>query len=210
MGDRILVLVRHGETVGKSSVRLYGATDIDLSERGREQMRKVHSALENHKFQKVITSPLIRSKESASIIMDGYPHNPTIVKDFAEINFGRWEGWTFKEAEERDPEVYNAWQTTGWDFSFPEGDSRRGFHGRVSNAAEYVFSEPSGKTLAVLHKGVIKVIIAALLNVDYEEIKKYPVELGSIHRLKKTENGWKAISTNETEHLGDSRIPSSI
>jgi broad specificity phosphatase PhoE len=34
-----LVLVRHGETVGHSSIRYYGRTDVALSDLGRRQMR---------------------------------------------------------------------------------------------------------------------------------------------------------------------------
>jgi broad specificity phosphatase PhoE len=33
-----LLLVRHGETVGQSSIRLYGATDVALSDEGELQM----------------------------------------------------------------------------------------------------------------------------------------------------------------------------
>jgi broad specificity phosphatase PhoE len=36
---KTLVLVRHGETEGNSSIRYYGDTDIELSELGRAQMR---------------------------------------------------------------------------------------------------------------------------------------------------------------------------
>ncbi len=210
MSDSILILVRHGETVGQSSVRLYGATDIELSGKGREQMRKVGLLLADEKFQQVISSPLSRSMEGASIAADGRMSDHRIVKDFREINFGRWEGWTFEEAKERDAEVYAEWQMRRTDFSFPEGDSIPEFHNRVSNAAREVFYEPPAKTLAVLHKGVIRVIIASLLDIDFQEVRKYSIELGSIHRLEKTADGWRTLSINETAHLGESRIPESF
>ena len=34
---RRILLVRHGETDGESSVRFHGSTDVDLSAEGREQ-----------------------------------------------------------------------------------------------------------------------------------------------------------------------------
>ena len=43
-----LFLVRHGETTGQSSVRLYGATDVPLSDLGREQVRAVACRARRH------------------------------------------------------------------------------------------------------------------------------------------------------------------
>ena len=55
-----LILVRHGETTGNSAVRLYGRTDIALSDLGRRQMSRVREALDSEAFDTVITSPLRR------------------------------------------------------------------------------------------------------------------------------------------------------
>ena len=38
---RRIVLVRHGETVGNSSVRFHGSGDVALSDEGRSHMREV-------------------------------------------------------------------------------------------------------------------------------------------------------------------------
>ena len=41
-----LILVRHGETEGESSIRYHGRTDVALSELGRAQMRLAGRAIE--------------------------------------------------------------------------------------------------------------------------------------------------------------------
>lgn len=205
-----IILVRHGETIGDSAVRLYGKADVALSELGREQMRRAREALRGIVFERVIVSPLSRSRESAALVVGGGGPELTIVDEFAEIDFGDWEGLMLEEVAERDPEGHKAWDTEGIDFRFPGGDSKVEFFSRVAGAATRVFGEPDYPALAVLHKGVIKGILAGLLKRPVGDFVKHPIELGSIHRLRKFEEGWNLIAANETAHLGDSRIPASI
>ena len=92
-----LVLLRHGETEGQSSIRLYGATDIGLSELGKNQMRRAATVLKQETFKTIVTSPLRRSRDSASIVFDNHDSGTVIIEDFREINFGDWEGLTKQE-----------------------------------------------------------------------------------------------------------------
>jgi broad specificity phosphatase PhoE len=198
------VLVRHGETTGNSAVRLYGCTDVPLSDHGRRQMACVRDALRHETFDRVVVSPLARSRESASIVAPGL--EAVVEPGFTEIDFGLWEGWTFDEARARDPEGYAAWQRDGPRFRFPGGEERAAFHARVRDAAVRVFAAPC-RTLAVLHKGVIKIVVAALLDAPLEAISALPVDLGGIHRLRRTNDGWLYTSRNEVAHLGTERTP---
>jgi broad specificity phosphatase PhoE len=67
-----LTLVRHGETVGQSSVRYYGRTDVELSDVGRAQMRRVREAVAGERFTAVFTSRLRRSVEAAALIVPAH------------------------------------------------------------------------------------------------------------------------------------------
>ena len=60
---RRLVLIRHGETVGESSVRFHGSNDVELSAEGRALMREVGRGLRGEVFDLVLASPLRRSWE---------------------------------------------------------------------------------------------------------------------------------------------------
>src|SRR5208282_5591650 len=46
IGGARLILVRHGETEGESSIRYHGRTDVALSELGRTQMNLAGRAIE--------------------------------------------------------------------------------------------------------------------------------------------------------------------
>src|SRR6185295_1113985 len=118
---RRLVLVRHGETVGQSSIRYYGATDLALSADGEAQMRRVRQALAGEAFDAVYTSGLQRTIRAARIIV---PHLPAQgVAGFNEINFGRWEGLTREEIATRDPQLFQQWRAAPHEFTYPDGDA---------------------------------------------------------------------------------------
>jgi len=201
-----IVLLRHGETAGQSSVRLFGSTDIPLSDIGRRQMERAKPVLAGIEFKTVITSPLARSRESAVIVHDGSWPEPTVVDDFTEIDFGEWEGLTYREIEERDPERYALLKTEGALARFPGGDGKAEFFSRVAGAARRVFERIEMPALAVLHKGVIRGVMAGLLGADTAELSGNSIELGSIHRLEKNGDGWIVTSANEISHLGELRI----
>jgi broad specificity phosphatase PhoE len=204
-----LILVRHGETQGESSIRLYGSTDIELSETGREQMKRAGEALSGIAFRSVASSPLKRSREGAAIVSARSGVEPVAFEGLREIDFGLWEGWSLAEAEARDPLAYNLWKTTGTDFAFPGGESKKRFFSRVASAAVEIFPSLATPALAVLHKGVIKGVLAGLAGVDPVDFADYPVELGSIFRLEYNDGSWKVVSSNETAHLRELRISGS-
>ena len=101
---RRIVLIRHGETDGESSVRFHGSGDVDLSREGRAQMRAARARLQGEVLDTVVASPLRRAWRSAWILAGGRPVR--LEPDFREIHFGRWEGMTAQEIEASDPARY--------------------------------------------------------------------------------------------------------
>jgi broad specificity phosphatase PhoE len=142
---RTIVLVRHGETVGNSSVRYFGRTDLELSELGRAQMRAARRRLRNHfgsaRFAHVIASPLRRATEGATIIA-GPDGSIVEIEEFVEVDFGRFEGLTAEEIAARYPAEFERWNRNRLDpaFSYPGGESRRDFIDRVERGIQRMLS----------------------------------------------------------------------
>jgi broad specificity phosphatase PhoE len=215
---REIVLVRHGETAGQSSVRLFGATDIPLAPLGERQAHAAGVALRGRSFDAIVTSPLVRARRSCEMVLAGMgipgDREPTCLEGFREIDFGEWEGLTLAEIAERAPQAQIRWRTEGATFMFPGGESREGFlrrvHQTIPLAFDRHFAEGATSILAVLHKGVIKAVLNHLLRVDFEELQRTPVELGSIHRLEHQGDHWQLVEHNRVDHLGDElRMPGS-
>jgi broad specificity phosphatase PhoE len=204
-----LILLRHGETVGQSSIRLYGATDIALSPVGEQQAARAAQALKAHSFTRIVTSPLQRARRSAEIVRAAQPSPSApleVLHDLREVDFGSWEGLTWAEVEARDPDNHRAWHRERLQFTYPGGEARQSFLRRVHAAALAIPAHP-GPTLAVLHKGVIKAVIAALTGMPAEDATGLPVPLGSLHHLHHTGESWRLITVGRTDHLGDLYIP---
>ena len=92
------------------------------------------------------------------------------------------------------------------DMARRSGVSRASFHARVRDAALTHLGAPceQGPVLAVLHKGVIKAVLAALTGRPPAEFAELPVTLGSLHRLRwRPDGAWELASSNETAHLGE-------
>lgn len=159
---RRIVMLRHGETDGESSVRFHGATDVPLSEEGRAHMRQARDALANEWFDLLVASPLRRSWESARIVCGGQAP-VRIEPDFREIDFGRWEGLTLEEIQQRDPILFGDWQARAQGFAFPGGEKRADFVARVEAGLERVLASGARSALLVLHKGPIRAIAEKLL-----------------------------------------------
>lgn len=172
-------------------------------------MERVCERLGTVRFDRVLVSPLTRSRESGEIVRPP-PPPATVVEAFTEIDFGDWEGWTAEEVERRAAESYRQWRSQSPDWGFPGGETRSAFHARVASAARELFDDgAAGRVLAVLHKGVCKVILGTLLGEEPEEFLHRPCELGSIHHLVRENGHWRLDGAPQVDHLGPDRIPES-
>jgi broad specificity phosphatase PhoE len=200
----VLILVRHGETEGQSSIRYHGRSDVALSDLGRAQMRAAREAILRHhgglRFQTVFTTPLMRASEGARLIA-GETADLVVVEEFAEVHFGLFEGLTAEEIRERYPEEFTRWNADrlAADFAYPQGESRAGFAARVERGVDRmlsVWSPAAGRALVVAHRGVIRAIVNRLAG--HQPV----VELGSIQLLE-FDGGWHPVALDLTEHLAE-------
>lgn len=203
-----LILVRHGETVGRSSIRYYGRTDVALSDVGRAQMRAVREWLVRElgltHFAPVWSSPLCRAAEGARIIC-GPGTEVTEVKEFVEVDFGLFEGLTNDEIRERYQAEYARWNRDRLapDYAYPGGENRAAFNTRVARGLVRVIHELDAvadgqdAALIVAHRGVIRAITQRLAGVEPQ------IELASIHILRRIANDslWEPEALDLTDHL---------
>lgn len=148
-------LIRHGSTGESEKGRYIGSTDIPLSLKGMETLKKYSEQYDYPGAPIVYSSPLQRCVQSAKIL---YPSiAPRIVGDLAECSFGDWEGKTAQElAGDKD---FAAWLANSSEISPPNGESGKAFLRRICKAFEKIVAElvESGETSAVIitHGGVI-------------------------------------------------------
>jgi broad specificity phosphatase PhoE len=182
-----IVLVRHGETEGESSIRYHGAGDVALNDVGREQARAARRHVPGDRWDLIVASSLMRAWQTAHIIAPG--RAVRLESDFREIDFGRWEGLTRQEISALDPDLYEAWQRGAGEFEFPEGERRDAFRSRVERGLERLLVSGVRSAIVVAHKGVVRRVAEALSG---EPLSAGEPSLGGVVRLaRRNPDGWQ-------------------
>src|SRR5436190_8215158 len=116
-------MVRHGATVLSAEDRFAGASDIELSEEGRQQAQCLSQRLRHEKIAAVYASPMGRTVETARIL--AAPHDIQVqTRDgFREISHGHWEGMKRRDVEEKFPQEIAEWEKDPYTFAPPGGES---------------------------------------------------------------------------------------
>ena len=181
-----VILVRHGETAGQSSIRYYGATDVPLSDEGRAQVRAARDRIRGETFDAVWASTLCRSWESARIVAPGHPVQ--LESNFREIDFGDWEGLTAEEIAEVDPAGYARWQAEGLEYTFPGGEPREALRARVGRGLERIHASGVESVLVAVHKGVVRALLELITG---HTLPPGEPELGGVvHASRRPDGSW--------------------
>lgn len=162
--SRELILVRHGETLHNVARITQGWSDSELSELGREQVRRLAERLAGLKPTALYSSTLGRALSTAQAIADATGLEIIPMDDFREMNYGRWEGRAFLDIRREDEEVYKRW-IVDEDCRCPEGESHSDVRLRLERAFEQVNSAQvnSERAVVVAHGTAIRIAAMALL-----------------------------------------------
>jgi broad specificity phosphatase PhoE len=107
-----LLLIRHGETEWNRQGKFQGQIDVPLNDNGRLQAQKAAVFLKDVELDFAITSPMLRPKETAEIILNNHQSLKLELQDgFREISHGLWEGKLESEIEQEFPGELERWRT---------------------------------------------------------------------------------------------------
>ncbi|WP_263418176.1 histidine phosphatase family protein [Terriglobus albidus] len=164
-----LVFVRHAET--DMAGKFCGHSDPSINEAGRKQVLDLISHLgDKQKFDAIYSSDLRRALDTATPIAAAF-HLP-LHKDstLREIYFGDWEGLTWKEIEERDPDYAHKWLKCFPSMPSPNGELFAAFEDRVMQAVRCLRDgEPDRKAVVVTHAGIMRLVLCGLLGCGQQE-----------------------------------------
>src|SRR3979490_3331779 len=118
-----IFLVRHGATVLTAEDRFAGATNVQLSDEGREQVRRLAVRLQGENIMAIYASPLDRTVETARSLAEPHGLEVQTRDGLREISHGRWEQMTRKEVEQAFPDEAAAWEKDPYTFAPVGGES---------------------------------------------------------------------------------------
>ncbi|MGH2520953.1 MAG: histidine phosphatase family protein [Anaerolineales bacterium] len=162
-----MFLVRHGATLLSAEDRFAGATEVELSPEGRDQVEHLAARLADDKIAAVYCSPMRRTVETASIIAHPHRLTPVLRDGLREINHGRWEGLRRAEVEAQFADEYSAWEADPFTVAPEGGEAGLSVLARALPVVrEIVLKHADENVLIVSHKATIRLLISSLLGFD--------------------------------------------
>ncbi|OBA63637.1 bifunctional RNase H/acid phosphatase [Mycobacterium sp. 1100029.7] len=198
-----LLLLRHGQTALSVQRRYSGRGNPELTDLGRQQAQAAARYLgERGGIAAVYSSPLQRAHATATAAAQALGLDVTVDDDLIETDFGSWEGLTFTEAAERDPELHTRWLR---DTSTrpPGGESFDAALERVCRARERIIAAHHGATvLVVSHVTPIKMLLRMALDAGPGILYRLHLDLASLSIAEFYPDGASSVRlVNQTGYL---------
>ena len=155
----MIYIVRHGETSWNAYKILQGHKPIELNERGREKARFLAEKVKNLEFDRIISSDLLRAKETAEIINEQVHKEIIYDARLRSVDYGNLEGRYIPDITQEEWRIYN---------STPEkfgAESVESVYNRIKSLFDEL-AKTDESVLIVAHGGALRVISYYIANRD--------------------------------------------
>ena len=180
-----IYFIRHGKDDGNYRG---GWSDQPIIDEGVCQVKKLADYLESkqeeYKIEKIISSDLLRARQTTEIINEKLKLKVEYTKRLREMNNGKLAGMLNTEAEKKYPGLY--YNTLDIDERYPGGESPIEFYDRIIKDFEDIIKENEiyNNIMIVTHSGVINIIYRYINNMEWSnKIKSIKVSNAGIYSL---------------------------
>jgi broad specificity phosphatase PhoE/ribonuclease HI len=204
-----LLLLRHGQTAMSVERRYSGRTDVPLTELGARQaaaaaqrFAAMDGIVTDGEVAPIIASPLTRTMQTAQAVADAVGGRVETHPGLLETDFGEWEGLTFTEASQRDPESHRKWLSDS-SMPAPGGESFDAVHRRVGKARDELIAKYGGRTLVIVsHVTPIKTLLRMGLDAGPSLLFRLHLDLASLSIVEFYPDGNASVRlVNDISHL---------
>ena len=201
MNDTVLILIRHGETLWNTQLRMQGSLDSDLTPEGESQIKALGEWMKEVPFNYLYCSDTARAHKTAEAISKFTGHNLNLDKRLREKNLGVFEGLTSEEARERYPETFQQFKTAGASYVIDQGESTQQLLERSLDAIEEIRDRhPQKVAVVVTHGGVVRVLMKHVLGIPLDAPTQFLISNTGIFRLVWREK-WIVSEMGALPHL---------
>jgi broad specificity phosphatase PhoE len=176
IGGGELWLIRHGETEWSRNGRHTGRTDLPLTEEGKRQADNLLQRLRGKSFALVLSSPLLRARETCRIA--GYGDAVEISDDLREWDYGDYEGLTTSEIRRKVPD----W--TIWTGDPPNGETLWQVAGRAQKIIGRA-ANINGPVALFGHGHILRILAACWLGLSPDAGRLFALGPASVSILSR-------------------------
>ncbi|WP_372460740.1 histidine phosphatase family protein [Actinomycetospora endophytica] len=200
-----VLLLRHGQSPLSVDRRYSGRGNPQLTDVGIAQADAAAASIAARYpgATAVVSSPLDRARSTAGPVASRLGVDVEVDEGFTETDFGGWEGLTFREAADRDPEVHRAW-LGDTAVAPPEGESFDAVGVRVRSALDGLLSRHAGTTVVLVsHVTPIKTILRIALDAGAPLLFRLHLDLACLSVVDFWPDGGASVRlVNDTCYLG--------
>ncbi|MFT4261581.1 MAG: histidine phosphatase family protein [Candidatus Woesearchaeota archaeon] len=172
--------IRHAESTSDIEDKYGGDYDDPLTNKGKEQAKKLGLELKNKGIEKIYHSPKLRAKETAFIANDFIKANLIEVIDLRERNnYGVLTGLTKIEAKSKYPLETAKVKGNKMFHDILRSESYEDFTLRVKNCFFNILKENKNTFAIFSHGGFMFVLVREILNlgeINYEDCAYLEIE----------------------------------
>ena len=184
MNSTVLILIRHGETLWNTQLRMQGSLDSDLTPKGESQIKALGEWMKEVPFDYLYCSDSGRARKTAEAISKYTGHTLNFDKRLREKDLGIFEGLTSEEAREQYPETFQLFKTAGANYVIDQGESTQQLLDRALEAIEEIrIRHPQKVAVLVTHGGVVRVLMKHVLGVPLDAPTQFMISNTGIFRL---------------------------
>jgi len=192
----MIAFARHGQTAVNREGRLQGRIDAPLSDVGALQARALAEAFRTEPVVRVVSSPLLRARDTAAAIASAHGIGVEIDERLIELDYGAWDGMPISDVPRAD---WSAWRSDPT-FTPPGGEALPAVTARVASFLGDVLSDEL--VVAVSHVSPIKAAVCCALGVDERATWRMQLAVAAITRVGcRPDGGAYLVSFNEVAHL---------
>lgn len=199
-----ITLLRHGESVGNANGYYQGQSDFPLTEKGRQQAQALAQRWKSEalRFDRIISSPLARARQTAQILASGLGTPLEYNSDWMERNNGVLDGVKAQEADVHYPRpaFIHPFQRIGF-----SGETQWELYLRAGRAVQGLLHRLPGRYLVVSHGGLLNMVLYVALSIVPQANFQGPhfrFQNTAFARLEYTpgQHGWLVECMNDRQH----------
>jgi broad specificity phosphatase PhoE len=187
-----LYLIRHGEVEERYRRVFGGRIDMELSPFGHEQARTMALYLQRIPFQAIYASPMKRVQQTLAQLVETQNKRPILLETLREVDFGVWTGLSWEQVMQQYNVSAFEWLNQLQNGRITGAESAAEFRERIEGCVTKILAECPGQTVAVVcHGGVIRAMLAILLDIPLAKTASFDIEYASFtvvdHLPRRTE-----------------------
>lgn len=196
-------IIRHGETDNNKIHRLQGrGINASINEKGEEQAEAISEALRDFPIQKIVTSSLIRTLETATPLIHQKKVPVESYSELDEMSFGVLEGTYYNDVKDKLHELHDRWSSGEVELEIEGGESPLQVFERAGAKIVEVLENSSEEYIAfVVHGRLIRILLSEFLGKGLKNMHLVKHENGAINHLSWNGDGFEVVELNKIDHL---------